>query len=43
MERHGLVAIGETPRAVLDTTATVVKMARIILGTYALGGPRHFG
>ena len=40
LEGHGLAALGNTPQAVLDTTALVVKMARILVGTYALGGPR---
>lgn len=43
LEGHGLAAIGDTPQAVLDTTALVDKMARTLLGTFTLGGPRRFG
>ena len=43
LEGHGLAAIGDTPQAVLDTTALVDKMARTLLRTYSLGGPRYFG
>jgi rhamnose utilization protein RhaD (predicted bifunctional aldolase and dehydrogenase) len=41
LQNHGLVALGHTPDAVLYITALMVKTARILLGTYALGGP-HF-
>jgi len=41
LQNHGLVALGPTPQAVLDVTAMMVRAARILLGTYALGGP-HF-
>ena len=40
MENHGLIATGKTPRDVETATAMYVKTARVILGTYALGGPR---
>lgn len=40
LQNHGLVALGPTPQAVLDITAVMVKAARALLGTYALGGPR---
>jgi len=41
LQNHGLIAFGQSGREVLDTTAMVVKTARVLLGTYALGGP-HF-
>lgn len=41
LQNHGLVTLGSTPRQVLDITAMMVKAARILLGTYLLGGP-HF-
>lgn len=41
LQNHGLVALGATPQTVLDVTETMVKMCRIRLGTYLLGGP-HF-
>ncbi|NLH99433.1 MAG: class II aldolase [Chthonomonadales bacterium] len=40
MENHGLIATGKTPRDVETATAMYVKTARVILGAYALGGPR---
>lgn len=39
LQNHGLVVLGPTPQAVLDITAMVVMVARVLLGTYALGGP----
>ncbi len=41
MQNHGLVVLGSSAEQVLNTTAMMVKTARVILGTYALGGP-HF-
>jgi rhamnose utilization protein RhaD (predicted bifunctional aldolase and dehydrogenase) len=41
MQNHGLIALGRTPAEVKNITAMYVKTARILLGTYALGGP-HF-
>ena len=41
LENHGLVALGQTPQQVLDITEMMVKTARILTQTYALGGP-HF-
>jgi rhamnose utilization protein RhaD (predicted bifunctional aldolase and dehydrogenase) len=41
MQNHGLIALGKTPQEVENITAMYVKTARVILGTYALGGP-HF-
>ncbi len=40
MENHGLIATGKTPRDVQTATAMYVKTARVILGAYAIGGPR---
>ena len=36
---HGFVALGNTAREVENITAMAVKSARILLGTYAVGGP----
>jgi rhamnose utilization protein RhaD (predicted bifunctional aldolase and dehydrogenase) len=41
MQNHGLIALGRTAQEVEDITAMVVKAARVLIGTYALGGP-HF-
>lgn len=41
MQNHGLIALGHTPEEVENITAMYVKAARVLLGTYALGGP-HF-
>jgi rhamnose utilization protein RhaD (predicted bifunctional aldolase and dehydrogenase) len=40
MENHGLIACGGTTREVETITSMYVKAARILLGTYGLGGPR---
>jgi len=40
MENHGFIATGRTIRDVETATSMYVKTARILLGTYALGGPR---
>ena len=39
MQNHGLIAVGKSPGEVESATAMYVKTARILLGTYALGGP----
>jgi rhamnose utilization protein RhaD (predicted bifunctional aldolase and dehydrogenase) len=39
MQNHGLIALGKSAGEVESSTAMYVKTARIILGTYALGGP----
>ena len=39
MQNHGFIALGKTPGEVESATAMYVKTARILLGTYALGGP----
>jgi len=41
MQNHGLIALGRTAQEVENITAMAVKTARVLLGTYALGGP-HF-
>lgn len=41
MQNHGLIALGPTAKQVEKITAMAVKTARILVGTYALGGP-HF-
>ena len=40
MQNHGLIALGRTARQVEDITAMAVKAARVLIGAYALGGPR---
>jgi len=41
MQNHGLIALGRTAQQVENITAMAVKAARVLIGTYALGGP-HF-
>ncbi len=41
MQNHGLIALGRTAQQVENITAMAVKTARVLLGTYVLGGP-HF-
>jgi len=40
MQNHGLIALGRNAQQVENITAMAVKAARVLLGTYALGGPR---
>ncbi len=40
MQNHGLIALGSSPRQVENITLMAVKWARVLMGTYALGGPR---
>jgi rhamnose utilization protein RhaD (predicted bifunctional aldolase and dehydrogenase) len=40
IRNHGLIALGANATEVKNITAMAVKVARIIVGTYALGGPR---
>jgi rhamnose utilization protein RhaD (predicted bifunctional aldolase and dehydrogenase) len=40
MRSHGLIALGRTAAEVETITAMYVKTARVLLGTYALGGPQ---
>lgn len=39
MQNHGLITVGKTPADVENITAMCVKAARVILGTYQMGGP----
>ena len=39
MQNHGFIALGETAKDVENITAMAVKSARVIAGTYAMGGP----
>ena len=39
MQNHGFIALGGTAKDVENITAMAVKSARIIAGTYAMGGP----
>lgn len=41
LQNHGLIALGGTAMQVEAITTTWVKLARIIAGTVAFGGPRH--
>ena len=41
MQNHGLIALGASAGEVDNITAMYVKTCRVLLGTYALGGP-HF-
>jgi rhamnose utilization protein RhaD (predicted bifunctional aldolase and dehydrogenase) len=41
MQNHGFIALAPTAQQVENITAMAVKAARILVGTYALGGP-HF-
>lgn len=40
MQNHGMIALGRTAQQVANITAMAVKTARVLAGTYALGGPR---
>lgn len=42
MQNHGFIALGNSPKEVENITAMGVKAAKVILGTYALGGPNFF-
>lgn len=39
MQNHGSIALGPTPASVENATMMLVKTARVLLGTMALGGP----
>jgi len=41
MENHGVVALGQSAREAENITLMADKWAKVILGTYALGGPKH--
>lgn len=40
LENHGILALGQTAAEALNITLMADKWARILVGTYALGGPR---
>ncbi len=40
MENHGVIALGGSTQEVLNVTAMLVKVCRIVSGTLAAGGPR---
>ena len=40
LQNHGLIALGGSAKRVEDITAMYVKTARVLIGTYALGGPQ---
>jgi rhamnose utilization protein RhaD (predicted bifunctional aldolase and dehydrogenase) len=39
LQNHGVIALGRVPEQVENVMAMEVKVARILLGTYAAGGP----
>ncbi|MCL5995276.1 MAG: class II aldolase/adducin family protein [Chloroflexi bacterium] len=39
LQNHGLFALGQSARQVQNVTAMAVKHARVLAGTYAVGGP----
>jgi len=41
MQNHGVIAMGETPKAVTSCLEMTEKASRILVGAYAVGGP-HF-
>ncbi|NUM53782.1 MAG: class II aldolase/adducin family protein [Candidatus Hydrogenedentes bacterium] len=40
MQNHGLITMGATPKAVTSCTDMAEKASQIIVGAYAMGGPR---
>lgn len=40
LRNHGLIALGQSPAEVLQITQMATKAARILLGSFAAGGPR---
>ena len=40
IQNHGPIVLGRTSQQVLDVMAMTVKTARVLLGTFAAGGPR---
>lgn len=40
MQNHGLIALGRTAQQVQNISAMAVKTCRVLLGTFAAGGPR---
>jgi rhamnose utilization protein RhaD (predicted bifunctional aldolase and dehydrogenase) len=41
LQNHGVIALGAVPLEVENRMAMAVKTCRILLGTYALGGPNY--
>ncbi len=39
MQNHGFIALGSISRQVENITAMAVKLARVLIGAYSLGGP----
>jgi len=39
MQNHGMIAMGDSPKAVTNITDMAEKMSHVIHGTYAMGGP----
>ena len=39
MQNHGLIVMGNSPRAVASGTEMTEKSSKVIVGTYAMGGP----
>lgn len=39
MQNHGFIALGKTSQEVMNIHAMYVKTARVLLGTFSLGGP----
>jgi rhamnose utilization protein RhaD (predicted bifunctional aldolase and dehydrogenase) len=42
MQNHGFIAVGATDQDVLNITQMAIKTARILLGSYSMGGPNFF-
>ena len=40
MQNHGMITMGDSPQAVTSCTDMAEKAAKVLLGTYLLGGPR---
>ncbi len=39
IQNHGMIVLGATPRAVIETTEMTVKSAQIFIGAALMGGP----
>lgn len=42
LANHGVIALGQTPKEVLNITSMCVKAAEILVGAFAAGGPVFF-
>lgn len=40
MQNHGFIGLGHFAKEVINITKMSVKAARVIAGTFAMGGPR---